>query len=429
MPSLYRLYISWAPWKRQHVISCRSRSETSCSWSRHSPALPESHTRSTTPETCCSRGSDPLWWSTGADPLCPHRPRPWPRPSQSSCHWRFPPWKVWWRSVRISAGGCWWRTWGGREGCPRRQGAWRWGAWRGAPAGWTWRAGAWAEWGWWRPGGWCGPCWAPSVAMATTPGGSRSRWGRRILSGLEIGRWVPGGASCRRRRCWRSGAMARERPVVATGTGQWSAGLAGSGWRSSRRTAVVAEGAIVSCRSGRRWSGDRSRPGRSAGSWTCVVCLGRRSNPPSPARKKKTQNLGQVLRYRSLSTMESGQMKFHTRLVEPSWRTPSCTATTAIVWIPDLNCASHVRGYCKKKKQNDNRQLSSYGHRTNKDVQQWRLTRVLTGSREACQGERKLISFSRGSLNTHLWLLSTATLPINLEGNRLSELGLEKQSN
>jgi hypothetical protein len=40
-----------------------------------------------------------------------------------------------------------------------------------------------------------------------------------------------------------------------------------------------------------------------------------------------------------------------TFMVDPSWSTPSCTATTAMVWIPDLNCASHVRGCCTQPKQ------------------------------------------------------------------------------
>lgn len=50
----------------------------------------------------------------------------------------------------------------------------------------------------------------------------------------------------------------------------------------------------------------------------------------------------QILQAR-LRTVGGGSVTF---LVDPSWRTPSCTATTAIVWIPDLNCASHVRGCC-----------------------------------------------------------------------------------
>lgn len=56
-----------------------------------------------------------------------------------------------------------------------------------------------------------------------------------------------------------------------------------------------------------------------------------------------------------------------------------------------------------------------------RDLQEIReRERKLTGSREPCHGDRKLISCSMGSRYTHLWLLSAATLPINLPSPKYS---------
>ena len=117
-----------------------------------------------------------------------------------------------------------------------------------------------------------------------------------------------------------------------------------------------------------------------------------------------------------------------TFLVEPSWSTPLSTAITAMVWMPALKCPSHVRGCCQqivirtKMGGNWSNQLKVMTKGTATELLSFRTCSLLTGSMSPCQGEKKPISFSKGSWYTHLWLLSAAILPIKLQTRNVALL-------